>query len=119
MNNVLISLLFSLIFCGQVQAADAIKMTALQQKNLGIKTSRLQVSNTSQGQAYPAEVVVPVDQIRVVSTGHAGLMNQLMVTTGQTVKRGQVLAQINSPDLITMQRSYFYCICRLYLAAKY
>lgn len=106
MNNVLISLLFSLIFCSHVLAADAIKMTALQQKNLGIKTSRLQVSNTSLGQAYPAEVVVPVDQIRVVSTAHAGLMNQLNVTAGQAVKRGQVLAQISSPELITMQRSY-------------
>ena len=118
MNNVLISLLFFLIFCGQVLAADAIKMTALQQKNPGIKTSLLQASNTSIGQAYPAEVVVPVDQIRVVSTAHAGLLNQLNVTTGQTVKRGQVLAQISSPELITMQRSYLQSQSQLRLAKQ-
>ena len=118
MSKVLISLLFSLIFCGQVLAADVVKMTASQQKNLGIKTNRLQVSNTSLGQAYPAEVVVPVDQIRVVSTAHAGLMNQLMVTTGQTVKRGQVLAQISSPELITMQRSYLQSQSQLRLAKQ-
>ena len=118
MNKLILSLLFSLIFCTQVFAADAIKMTALQQKNLGIKTSHLQVSNTSLGQAYPAEVVVPVDQIRVVSTGHAGLINQLNVTAGQAVKRGQVLAQISSPELITMQRSYLQSQSQLRLAKQ-
>jgi membrane fusion protein, heavy metal efflux system len=81
-------------------------MTALQLKNLGIKTSALQASNNNTSQAYPAEVVVPVDQIRVVSTAHAGLMNQLTVTAGQAVKRGQVLAQISSSELVTMQREY-------------
>ncbi len=109
MSKIVLSLL-SLFFYSQLLAADMIKMSALQQKNLGVKTSSLKASNISAGQAstqaYPAEVVVPVDQIRVVSTAHAGLINQLNVTTGQTVKRGQVLAQISSPELITLQRSY-------------
>lgn len=110
MNKIVLSLL-SLFFYSQLLAADLIKMSALQQKNLGVTTTGikkmgLQANNISAGQAYPAEVVVPVDQIRVVSTAHAGLINQLNVTNGQTVKRGQVLAQISSPELITMQRSY-------------
>ena len=118
MKKVLNNLLFSLFFGSQVLAADVVKMTALQQKNLGIKTSRLQASNNTLGQAYPAEVVVPVDQIRVVSTAHAGLMNQLNVTAGQAVKRGQVLAQISSPELITMQRNYLQSQSQLRLAKQ-
>ena len=114
MNKILINL-FGLLFCGQlffnhVLAADLIKMSALQQKNLGVKTTALQLSSSIAGlastQAYPAEVVVPVDQIRVVSTAHAGLINQLTVTAGQNVKRGQVLAHITSPELVTVQREY-------------
>ena len=114
MNKTLLNVL-GLLFCGQVffnqvLAADLIKISALQQKNLGIKTTALQLSSNIAGQAstqaYPAEVVVPVDQVRVVSTAHAGLINQLTVTTGQTVKRGQVLAQITSPELVTVQREF-------------
>ena len=80
--------LLLIVISSQVLAADLINMSALQQKNLGIKTVSLKVGSTAQAatQAYPAEVVVPVDQVRVVSTAHAGLINQLTVTTGQTVK---------------------------------
>ena len=100
--------LLLIVISSQVLAADLINMSALQQKNLGIKTVSLKVGSTVQAatQAYPAEVVVPVDQVRVVSTAHAGLINQLTVTTGQTVKRGQVLAQVTSPELITVQREF-------------
>jgi membrane fusion protein, heavy metal efflux system len=110
MNKMLLNF-FGLVFCSQlccslVLAADTIKMSTLQQKNLGIQTSALQVSTGNSSQAYPAEVVVPIDQVRVVSTAHAGLMNQLTVTSGQTVKRGQLLAQITSPELVTLQREY-------------
>ena len=116
-----IVLLLILISC-QVLASDLVKMSALQQKNLGIKTSTLQLSSNAVGQvttqAYPAEVVVPVDQVRVVSTAHAGLMNQLAVTAGQAVKRGQVLAQISSPELITMQREYLQSQSQIRLAKQ-
>ncbi len=108
MKNLIV--LFFVLISSQVLAADLIKMSALQQRNLGIKTTALQLSSSmadqASTQAYPAEVVVPVDQVRVVSTAHAGLINQLTVTTGQTVKRGQVLAQITSPELVTVQREF-------------
>jgi membrane fusion protein, heavy metal efflux system len=120
MNNLIITLLF-IFLSDQVLAADAIKMSALQQKNLGVKTTVLQHSSGSgqaSSQAYPAEVVVPVDQVRVVSTGHAGLINQLNVTTGQTVKRGQVLAQISSPELVTMQREFLQSQSQIRLAKQ-
>jgi RND family efflux transporter MFP subunit len=95
-----------------------IKMTPLQQKNLSIKTIKLQAATNVTGQAYPAEVVVPVNQIRIVSSAYAGLIDQLQVTTGQTVKKGQVLAHISSPELITMQREYLQSSAKKRLAQQ-
>jgi len=93
-------------YCCQAMAVDLVKMTAIQQKNLNVKTVTLQAETKASGQAYPAEVVVPVNQVRVVSSAYAGLVDQLQVTAGQTVKKGQVLAHIISPELISMQREY-------------
>ncbi|HOY70981.1 MAG TPA: efflux RND transporter periplasmic adaptor subunit [Methylotenera sp.] len=94
------------LFSQCVVAAEMIPMTVLQQKNLGVKVTKLQAARQVTGQAYPAEVVVPVNQVRVVSSAYAGLVDQLLVTAGQTVKQGQVLAHITSPELIIMQREY-------------
>ncbi len=97
----------ALTLLGQfAMAAETIPMSMVQQKNLGIKVAKLQPASQITGQAYPAEVVVPVNQVRVVSSAYAGLVDQLLVTAGQTVKQGQVVAQITSPELITMQREY-------------
>jgi RND family efflux transporter MFP subunit len=98
--------MFLILLSPFANAADIVQMTALQQKNLGVKVAKLQVANQAMGQAYPAEVVVPVNQMRVVSSAYAGLVDQLNVTAGQTVKRGQVLAHVISPEMITMQREY-------------
>lgn len=102
----IIYFIFLVIVSHEVFAADIIKMTPLQQKNLSIKTIKLQAATEAIGQAYPAEVVVPVNQIRMVSSAYAGLIDQLQVSAGQTVKKGQVLAHISSPELIIMQREY-------------
>ncbi len=117
MNKVLITIC-GLLFCSQLSAASLVKMTTLQQKNLGVKTTVLQSSNSNIGQTYPAEVVVPVDQVHVVSTAQTGLINQLAVTTGQAVKRGQVLAQITSPEIVTLQRNYLQSQSQLRLAKQ-
>ncbi|ADI29841.1 efflux RND transporter periplasmic adaptor subunit [Methylotenera versatilis] len=97
---------FFVLYCGQAMAVDLIKMTAIQQKNLDVKTVKLQAETNMSGQVYPAVVVVPVNQVHVVSSAYAGLVDQLQVTAGQSVKKGQVLAHIISPELISMQREY-------------
>lgn len=94
------------VFISFAMAAETIPISVLQQKNLGVKVAKLEASSQVSGQAYPAEVVVPVNQVRVVSSAYAGLVEQLLVTAGQTVKQGQVVAHIISPELITMQREY-------------
>lgn len=104
MKNIMIIALT--VFSHYAMAAETIPMTVLQQKNLSVKVAKLQLASQATGQAYPAEVVVPVNQVRVVSSAYAGLVDQLIVTAGQTVKQGQGLAHITSPELVTMQREY-------------
>ncbi len=103
----LVILLALLIGFAQIaKAADLIKMTSAQQKNMLIQTIKPQPASSAAGQAFPGEVMVPASQIRVVTSAYPGLVDQLLVNTGQPVKVGQVLAYVSSPDLVKMQREY-------------
>jgi membrane fusion protein, heavy metal efflux system len=100
------------------QAADLIGMTAAQQKNMLIQTAKIQPATSASGQAYPGEVMVPASQIRVVTSAYPGLVDQLLVNTGQVVKAGQVLGYVSSPDLLKMQREYLQGRAQNRLAAQ-
>ncbi|HLD10150.1 MAG TPA: efflux RND transporter periplasmic adaptor subunit, partial [Methylophilaceae bacterium] len=67
-------------------------------------------------QRLPGEIVVPVNQVRVISSPQTGLLDQVMVATGQTVQKGQVLAHISSPDLVTLQRDHLQALSQQRLA---
>ena len=96
----------ALVIYQPVIAADLIKLTAQQKKNLNINTMPIQTASALTGQTYPADVVVPVNQMHVVSSAYAGLVDQVWVTAGQTVKKGQALAHVTSPELLSIQRDY-------------
>ncbi len=66
--------------------------------------------------AYPAKVVVPNAQLRIVSAPQSGLLEALLVSEGETVQAGQPLAQIQSPQLLEQQSAYLEALTRLQLA---
>jgi membrane fusion protein, heavy metal efflux system len=101
---IVLSLLISL--AQLAQAGELIKMTPAQQKNMLIQTIKPQAVTSATGQVYPGEVLVPASQIRVVTSAYPGLVDQLLVNTGQVVKAGQVLGFVSSPDLVKVQREY-------------
>ncbi len=73
-------------------------------KALGIETLVIGTAMDGRPTRLPARVVVPTDQIRLVSTPVAGLVERLTVATGAQVKRGEVVARISSPEALTLQR---------------
>ncbi len=73
-------------------------------KALGIETLVIGTAMDGRPTRLPARVVVPTDQIRLVSTPVAGLVERLMVATGTQVKSGEVVAHISSPEALTLQR---------------
>ncbi|PKO47950.1 MAG: efflux RND transporter periplasmic adaptor subunit [Betaproteobacteria bacterium HGW-Betaproteobacteria-22] len=106
-----------LLLISQAQA-DEVVMSLQQQKNLGVMVTPVSKNAVLSSRRFPAEIVVPVGQERVVSAPQSGLLNQLHVAAGQSVKKGQLIASIASPDLLGLQRDYLQAQTQKKLAAK-
>lgn len=93
-----------------------IAMTARQQQTLGITTAPPSAASATASNRLPGEIAVPVGQERVVSAAQAGLVDALFVAAGQSVKQGQALAHISSPELVALQRDYLQALTQRNLA---
>jgi RND family efflux transporter MFP subunit len=93
-----------------------IAMTPKQQQSLGIVVAPVAVASVMTGNRLPGEIAVPVGQERVVSAAQAGLIDAVFVAAGQSVKKGQALAHISSPDLVMLQREYLQAMTQHRLA---
>ncbi len=97
--------LLSVSFCASA-ADNMIRISQVQLYNLGIKLGIPEPVQQVPMLYAPAKVVVPPDQEYIVSAPHAGLINKLKVAIGDQVSKGQVLAHINSPELLSLQRQF-------------
>lgn len=95
---------------------NMITLTRAQRESYGITTITLQSATEVLGASYPAEVVVPNSQLQVISALQGGLVETLMVAEGDEVKKGQVLARIQSPKLLELQRDLLQTLTQLNLA---
>jgi len=74
--------------------------------NLGVTLGKLTPVSQVPVLYAPAKIVVPPTQEFIVSASQAGLVMKLNAAIGDKVKQGEVLATINSSDLLSMQRLY-------------
>lgn len=95
---------------------NVITLSDVQKTSYGIKTISLQPATEVLGVRYPAEVVVPNSQLQVISVLQGGLVEALMVAEGENVKQDQILARIQSPGLLTLQRDLLQTLTQLALA---
>lgn len=84
-------------------AADEFAVTAAQMQSLGVTVQRLGEPVAIRGQAYPARVVLPPSAEQVVSAPVAGLIDKLLVAESDSVKPGQALLRLVSPELGELQ----------------
>ncbi len=105
-----------LFLSGISQAARLIEITPEQREALGIHTAAVEPVRQAWGDAYPAKVRVPNAQLMVVTAPQEGLITRLEVAEGEAVKKGQLLAVIQSPRLVEQQRLYLEALSRLGLA---
>ena len=84
-------------------ASDEFADTPAQMQGLGITLQRLEKPAEIRGQAYPARVVLPPSQEQVVSAPLAGLVDRVLVGENDTVKSGQPLLRLISPELGELQ----------------
>jgi cobalt-zinc-cadmium efflux system membrane fusion protein len=104
------------VLTASAQAAELIPMTAAQQRSLGIAVAPVGMASGLSSHRMPGEIVVPVGQERVVSASQPGLVDAVLVAPGQSVKKGQALAHVSSPDLVELQRDYLQAATQARLA---
>lgn len=117
MNYLLLVATVFLSFIGNAQAADVL-MTVTQQQSLGVTVTPIGKNTVLSSRRFPAEIVVPIGQERVISAPQSGLLDQLYVAAGQEVKKGQPIAHLTSSDLLSLQRDYLQALTQKRLAAK-
>ncbi|MCX7086315.1 MAG: efflux RND transporter periplasmic adaptor subunit [Methylococcales bacterium] len=81
-------------------------LTQEQLDNLGISLSQIEPTQQFTVLNAPAKVVIPAGNEYSVSAPQAGLVVKLNASMGDPVKKGEVLAQINSPELLANQRLF-------------
>ncbi len=112
-----IYLFFFAVF-STVSQAEVIVLTPAQVNNMAIEVATISDGGSMSAQRYSAEVVLPPSQMRIVTAPQQGLLDQLTVSTGQVVKRGQRLAHMASTGLVALQSDYLQVLTQKQLAQK-
>jgi len=99
-----LSALLVALFTGVANAGEPLLLQASQMRALGIETALVGQADQQRQGVYPARVLVPNEQMRVVAAPVAGMLEMLAVAPGATVRRGQVLARLASPQALELQR---------------
>jgi cobalt-zinc-cadmium efflux system membrane fusion protein len=110
-------LLLCMINVGSYAAENAIQISQENLDALGVKLGKLEPVTQFPVLYAPAKVVIPPAQEYIVSTSQAGVVEKLNAAVGDKVAKGQVLAQLNSPDLLTLQREYLKADSAMQLAS--
>ncbi|MFA6164142.1 MAG: efflux RND transporter periplasmic adaptor subunit [Methylobacter sp.] len=110
-------LLLSLVSFGSYATENVIQISQENIDNLGVKLGKLELVAQIPVLSAPAKVVVPPTQEYIVSASQAGVIDKLNAAIGDKVAKGDVLAQLNSPDLLTLQREYLKADSALQLAS--
>jgi RND family efflux transporter MFP subunit len=111
-------LILALLGVSPVLAADVLPLTAAQKKNLGIVTVAAATQATGPALTYPARVTLPPASVRIIAAAGAGLVTQLHVQAGDTVKRGAPLATLSMPGLADAQNALTQARLKSKLAAS-
>jgi membrane fusion protein, heavy metal efflux system len=93
-----------------------IQISQQQIDNLGIKLGAIVAGQQVPMLYAPARVVVPSYHEQMVNVPQPGFLTQLHANIGDNVKKGQLLAQLHSPELIALQQQFLTAQSELHLA---
>ena len=83
---------------------ELVKVNAEQEQHIGIRTFKPEAVASIPLARAPARVTLPPQNEYIVSASQAGLINRVDVAMGMKIAKAQVLAQIQSPSLLGLQR---------------
>ncbi|MDO8351506.1 MAG: efflux RND transporter periplasmic adaptor subunit [Gallionella sp.] len=101
------SLILGFIALSAIQSGYAdenIVVNTQQIQALGITTTALPAKHTGEISGLPAQVVIPGNQLFVISTPLPAMVEQTLVGVGDSVRKGQPIARLQSPALAEAQR---------------
>jgi len=99
----LFALSAAVLLTTHAQAADEFAVTPAQVQALGVRLLKLEQPAAINGLTFPARVVLPPSQEYVLSAPLAGVVDQLLVGENDSVKAGQPLLRLVSPELGELQ----------------
>jgi len=105
-----------LLFAASAHPSHEIAISAEQMQRMGIALGTVEPAESSSTGRLPARVVIPPQQQRVLSAPQGGLVTRLRAAVGDAVAKGQVLAEIDSPDLVALQRDFLQAVTEAHLA---
>ncbi len=94
-----------------------LSLSEQQIKNIGIEMITPESTQEVPVVQASARITIPPNQEFVVSAPYSGLVSSVEAALGEWVRKGQVLARINSPELLTLQRDLLNDSSELQLAA--
>ena len=99
----MLTMLFAVSSAPAADRSDDFSVTDQQLSALGIELITLRDQGQGSGIRYPAVVVLPPRQQRVVSAPVAGLVTQVLIEENRTVQVGTPLLVLSSPELGRLQ----------------
>lgn len=84
--------------------------------NLDVKVAALSASRQIPLFYAPGKVVVPADREVLISSSQPGLVSQLPANIGDKIRKGQLLAELNSPELVGLQQAFLIASSELNLS---
>jgi multidrug efflux pump subunit AcrA (membrane-fusion protein) len=119
-STAFLPLLFALIALlpttGTVRAAHEIAISQEQMERIGINLVAVETAESYVTDHLPARVSIPPQQVRVLSASRGGLVTALNAAESDEVKQGDVLAHIQSPGLVGLQRELLQAATKFRLA---
>lgn len=92
---------------GAESQAESVQLTGAEQKSIGVQLAPVALQSAATEIVAPGRVEEAETQLSTISARVAGRIDKLYLDfTGQPVRRGQPVASIYSPDLLTAAQEY-------------
>ena len=106
------------VFLLPAVADDVVRLDAEQIEHLGIRTVMPARIESLPLARAPGRIVVPPQHEFLVSAPQAGLISKVNVALGSNVRKGEVLAELQSPSWVTQQRELLDAVTEFELADR-
>jgi cobalt-zinc-cadmium efflux system membrane fusion protein len=106
MSRKLLGLAFGMLGLVCAHAEEMLRVTPEELTRLGVELDRGEPVSSVDVLSTSATVVVPPARETIVSAPTSGLITRLWVAEGDPVAAGQALAELRSPEYLSLQREY-------------